>query len=95
MWDHELATKNSANDAWKREHEADAADRIKIKSGGQKIRVMEPNVSHRQRITFCHVLGASSTAPRCCMPPKHLDWEAKQNRAFVTYETVDCHDGRI
>ena len=24
MWDHELATKNSANDAWKREHEADA-----------------------------------------------------------------------
>ena len=52
MWDHELATKNSANDTWKRDHEADAADRIKIKSGGQKIHVMEPNVSHRQRIAF-------------------------------------------
>jgi hypothetical protein len=41
---HELAMKSSANDA-KREHETDAVDRIKIKSGGQKNRVMQPNVS--------------------------------------------------
>ena len=33
---HESATKSSADDAPKREHETDAVDRIKIKSGGQK-----------------------------------------------------------
>jgi hypothetical protein len=39
---HKSATTSSANDAPKREHEMDAVDRIKIESGGQKNRVMEP-----------------------------------------------------